>query len=263
MTTGTQPAIAIKNRQISGKWTFAICAVLLVLFGTLSFSASSKSERDDEPMHLVGGYVHRYLQDYRINFEDPALFGMWAAPPLPNTAILVETQHPIWSNIPTEPISSGCSRFHAVPHSGELAGFDAQRVPVAVHVRRRRAGRRWRAWWSWRFAGSVGAIATTFLFALDPNLAAHASLVKNDVVDRIADGGAWLFVVAIRPRGSIWRLVSSRSCSGAAVNTNSPACCSVRSHCCCWLCGRSSRDAAWRSGHHARNIWDRLAAVTS
>src|SRR5947208_304324 len=104
MTTGSgAPQATAKSAkwQLNWKWTLAICAALLVLFGTLSFTASlTKNATYDEPIHLVGGYVHRYFNDYRINFEDPALFGMWAAMPLPNSAISVDIRHPTWSMIP-------------------------------------------------------------------------------------------------------------------------------------------------------------------
>src|SRR4051812_37175618 len=60
--------------------TAAAVMVLAIVFGAISYRASlTKSATYDEPLHVVGGFVHRYFNDYRINPEDPALFGLWAA----------------------------------------------------------------------------------------------------------------------------------------------------------------------------------------
>ena len=56
-------------------WTLALCAAMLILFATLSYSAAlTKNATYDEPLHAVSGYVIRDLGDYRIDPEDPAFF---------------------------------------------------------------------------------------------------------------------------------------------------------------------------------------------
>src|SRR5262245_52719730 len=72
MDPSTSPA----RGRLREFWAVIVCAVLLALFGLLSYSAAlTKSATFDEPLHLVGGYVHRTTGDFRINPEDPALFG--------------------------------------------------------------------------------------------------------------------------------------------------------------------------------------------
>ncbi len=50
-------------------WLVAIIvSALLLIFAGLSYCAVlTKCATYDEPLHLVGGLVHRYLHDYRIN----------------------------------------------------------------------------------------------------------------------------------------------------------------------------------------------------
>jgi len=59
------------------------CAALILIFALLSwFATASKSPTHDEPQHALGGWLGLRYHDYRINAEDPPLWGYWAA--LPN-----------------------------------------------------------------------------------------------------------------------------------------------------------------------------------
>ncbi|MBC8108249.1 MAG: hypothetical protein H7Z14_16805 [Anaerolineae bacterium] len=261
MTTGS-PSIAIKKR-LTGKWTLAICAALVVLFGTLSFTASlNKSATYDEPLHLVGGYVHRYLKDYRINFEDPALFGMWAALPLPNTAIMVETRHPLWSKIPADTDQQWPFVVYTLYRTAEnwpdstLAVARSQFMFVGVALGALAA------WWSWKLAGSVAAIATAFLFALDPNLAGHASLVKNDVATGLLMVALAYSLWQFGRHGSLWRLAMVAVVCGAAVNVKFSGVLFGPITLVLLAVRAFMPNQPWRiAGITLKNIWDRLAAV--
>ena len=60
--------------------TAAAVAILLVVFGTLSYRAIlTKSASYDETMHAVAGQVIRQDEDYRLDIEAPALFLRWGA----------------------------------------------------------------------------------------------------------------------------------------------------------------------------------------
>ena len=68
-------AAKIFARPPSRRAAFYICAGLLGLFALMSYSAIlQKSPTWDEPLHVTGGYLIRWLGDHRIDPEDPALF---------------------------------------------------------------------------------------------------------------------------------------------------------------------------------------------
>lgn len=155
---------------------------LLLAFVTLSYSASrSKSPTFDEPMHLVGAWVHRHVGDFRINMEDPPLWHYVAALPLGRTAIGFDPEEPSW-----QAMIGNYYRQWAYSHAKLYADravdahalFNRSRAMmllfglatgIAVAVV------------AWRLAGPLAAIVATALFAFDPTFLAHAPLVKNDV----------------------------------------------------------------------------------
>ena len=76
------------------------CAILLILFAMLSYSAVlTKIATYDEPLHSVAGYVHRTLGDFRINPEDPALFGYWGSIPHGKKALQINTDLVFWDKM--------------------------------------------------------------------------------------------------------------------------------------------------------------------
>ena len=79
----------VPDRRTAGQ--IGACAALLVLFAVLSFTAiRGKSATYDEPLHAVGGYMKRHFADFRINPEDPSLFGFWSAIPHGPAALQVD-----------------------------------------------------------------------------------------------------------------------------------------------------------------------------
>ena len=200
-------------------WAYASCALLLVLFGVLSYSAVlGKSATYDEPLHVVGGFMHVNFNDYRINPEDPALFGIWSALPHSNVALsiditsvafrqaaalvdkqwkfVVDTLYATPENDPNQFLSTSRAMFTFI---GIAAG--------AIM-----------AWWTWRLAGAVAAVVATFCFALDPNFLAHASLVKNDVALTLFMLCAAFAMWGFGRHGSWWKLLVLGLVCGGAIN---------------------------------------------
>ncbi len=173
---------AYATRKLSGRIAMVAVVLLLITFATLSYSAIlGKSATADEPLHLVGGAVHRFCHDYRINFEDPPLLGWWASLPLTRTTFNLNTNS---SHYRAAVQDSG---FGIVPFflhtmypkgSNHDAALDRSRacflllgIGLGALI----------AWWAYQLGGPVAAIAAAALFCLDPNFLAHAPLVKNDV----------------------------------------------------------------------------------
>src|SRR4051794_25251332 len=71
----------------------AAIGALLALFAALSYTAArTKSATYDEPLHAVGGFIELRYHDYRIDAENPALFGMWSALPHNRGDLSVDTR---------------------------------------------------------------------------------------------------------------------------------------------------------------------------
>src|SRR6185295_7813613 len=98
------PAAAARIRARKPAWfTTAACAALLGCFALLSASAArTKSATADEPLHLMGGFMHRNYLDFSVNIEDPALFGWLFAIPLPKDLLQVNRESISYRQIPTD-----------------------------------------------------------------------------------------------------------------------------------------------------------------
>lgn len=200
-------------------WAYAACAALLVLFGVLSYTAVlGKAATYDEPLHVVGGFLHVNFDDYRINPEDPALFGMWSALPHSNVALSVDITSPSFLQATTNVDKQWpfvVSTLYSTPENAPDWFLNTSRamftfIGVACGVVL--------AWWSWRLAGAVAAVIAVFCFAFDPNFLAHASLVKNDVALSLFTLAAAFAIWAFGRDGSWWKLLVLGLVIGGAIN---------------------------------------------
>ena len=57
----------------------------------------TKSPTMDEPLHAVGGFVHVFHRDYRINPEDPPLWNYWAMLPHDRSSLALSFDDPDWA----------------------------------------------------------------------------------------------------------------------------------------------------------------------
>ena len=164
-------------------WTLAIVGLLLLCFGAVSFTAVlGKSATYDEPLHLVGGLVHRYDRDYRINPEDPALFGWWASLPQARDSLPLDTTNAFYEGATADSNQQWWFVIDA------LYGHDPARADQVLDRSRFMfvivgvALGALIACWAYQLGGSWAAIAAAALFCFDPNFLAHSALVKNDVM---------------------------------------------------------------------------------
>jgi hypothetical protein len=172
------------------------CIVLLAAFAVLSWTAAErKSAIYDEPLHTVGGWLIRNADDFRVDPDHPSLWLRWSSLLNGPEALHPDTSSPHWdrmfSNYWSCYLFSADTLYHATPGprlegsaGGGAGAVDADRVvararfmmlvvAVALGALVAVSG--------WRLAGPMAAVTATALFALDPGLIGHASLVKNDI----------------------------------------------------------------------------------
>jgi 4-amino-4-deoxy-L-arabinose transferase-like glycosyltransferase len=200
-------------------------------FGALSYSAvRTKSATFDEPLHVVGGFMHRFYGDYRINPEDPALLGLWAALPMDRDTIRVDAPPPARGSIFSEPFESTLvvvdrqwlfvtgALFQTPANDGAAIVNASRRMFVLTGMLLIGVV----SWWGWRLGGAVGALVPAALLTLDPNFLAHAAMVKSDVPMALLmvsmAYGTWRLGQP-SGRGSWWRLVVLALVVGVAFDT--------------------------------------------
>lgn len=167
----------------------ALIVWLGVIHSVLSFvSLSTKSPTFDESIHALGGYSVRFLNDFRIDPEDPALWHRIQALAARRDEVKIDQSSDLWNQIKAD---SGLQFYFA-----HQTYYGSGSVDVESIINRRRAlfsifgaatvigsGLLAR-----NLAGVVGlarapaGLFTSGLLAFDPNLLAHSSIIKNDVM---------------------------------------------------------------------------------
>ena len=182
------------------------CVLLLGMFAGMSWTAAgTKSPVYDEPLHTVGGWLIRNAGDYRVDPDHPPLWLLWSSLPNGPATLRPDTGSPHWDRMLTNYWSCYLFSADTLYHT---PGIDPDRVVararfmmllVAVALGALVAS------WSGALAGRlvakasvpVAAVTALALFAFDPGLVGHASLVKNDI--------ALAFVTALLAF-AVWRL---------------------------------------------------------
>jgi hypothetical protein len=168
--------------------------VFAVVFVTLAVVAhSQKSGTWDEPMHLASGYAALVEGNYLVDPSHPPLARMWAALPLlgmpdvdMDSAALDRTSSPQWL-----PESYEFARqFVYVRNDANRLLFSARTMIVLLGVV---LGVLIFAW-IYEWLGFVPGVAALAFYTLEPNLAAHSSLVTTDMAVSCAIVGAAYFL---------------------------------------------------------------------
>lgn len=153
----------------------------LALFVALALGASSgNSATWDEPIHLTAGYAALTAGDYRVDPSHPPLLRMWAALPLVVDRPVREVDT---VRIDQRPAASWVTEAYGLAHRFLYVDNDADRMIgygrtmiVLLGVVLGAVLFAWALAW----LGTVPAAVVAALFALAPNLLAHASLVTTD-----------------------------------------------------------------------------------
>src|SRR5688572_10189642 len=197
--------------------TFA-CGTLLVLFAINSYTtALTKSATADEPLHLVGGFLHRHYGEFSMNVEDPPLFGTLFALPLPRSLLKVDLSSSEYRGITsdiTHQLPVWWRTLYDTPGNDEQRALNRARfVGTMVGVSLGALI----AWWSYRLSGSIAALIATAMFAFDPNFLGHASLVKNDVILTLCLCTLALAIWRVGVRAHGWNVLALAALPGLAM----------------------------------------------
>jgi hypothetical protein len=184
-----------------------VCVIFCLAFGCLSYSAAlTKSATFDEPLHLVGGYLHHFDGDFRINPEDPPLFGAIAA-----VGMRADALRPDRSGQAFGDAAETSDSVEFVVHTLYASASDGDALLQTARQRFAIIGvclGGLIACAAWRVAGPASAMVACALFCLDPNFLGHAGIVKNDVLIsgcmlllalclwRLGTTGAWQWLAA-------------------------------------------------------------------
>ena len=173
-------AYLARSRLLSiGSMVLFIAMFSLISFGVIR----QQSPTVDEPVHLLSGYAALKWSDYRANPEHPPLAKLWAA--LPLLALDIKDPRPAaiaWEIIPRTPphtthTGSVAAKLFFVDNDAEAIFFWAklQMVLLALLL----GGFIYR--WSNELFGVEAAIASLFVYGLDPNIIAHSQIVHTDI----------------------------------------------------------------------------------
>jgi 4-amino-4-deoxy-L-arabinose transferase-like glycosyltransferase len=154
----------------------AAVAVLLAAMGAAMLS-SSLGDNDiyDEGGHLAAGYGYLKIQDFGFNAEHPPLGNMLSALPLLVWNPRLATEHPSW-------------RLRAAPIAGAIFLYRNRVRPATLLLAGRAVTMAFTlllgavlAIWTRRRFGAAAALLALFLYATDPNFAAHGHYITTDV----------------------------------------------------------------------------------
>jgi hypothetical protein len=153
-------------------------AFMLVLLGTIK----ELSPTFDEPVHVVAGYSYLKWGDYRVNPEHPPLAKALAA--LPLLAFDIKDPRPAnsdWERIPKQQPGIPTVKFARellFVHNDGAKLFQYAKLPFVIITLILGL---FVFLWSLQWFGPVAAIASLTLFATDPNIIAHSTIVHTDM----------------------------------------------------------------------------------
>ena len=160
-----------------------IAAVLVafaaVFIGLAWGKAHQKSAVWDEPIHLTAGYAALARGDHRLDPEHPPFLRQWAALPLLlrddvqlDTSVVDRTPPTTWAWT----LYAHCQKFVYADNDGDPLLLRSRMMIAALGVLLGVLLFSWVLEW----AGFLPALAALAFYTLEPNLAAHSSLVTTD-----------------------------------------------------------------------------------
>lgn len=206
------------NRRDAAVTTVVCASLLIIFFAASAIAIRGKSSTYDEPMHALAGWVHLHRGDWRIDYEDPPLWQYWAALPHGAGALHANFDSPSWRRIPTSWSEQWPWTVETLYRMGNDGEAFVQRCRTMMILLGAVLGVVI-AVWGWRIGGRTTAVAATVLYAFDPNVLAHAALVKNDVALALCMLLLSLALWRMGRRLTAWSLAGAAAACAAAMVT--------------------------------------------
>jgi hypothetical protein len=213
---GAPVSVGGRGQRGNGMKAIAIacCVMLCAIFAFMARSAAlGKCATFDEPTALVSAWAQTHYLDFRLGPENPPLYKYFIGLGVGRDRIGIDRQSPGWKAMLTDMNGDGSFSVNALYHRPErdvdrlLDRARSMMIALAVALGAVIA------WWAWRLGGPLAA------FCFDPNMLAHAPLLKNDLPLALAFtalmGGVWL--LGERATIARWAVVSIML--GAALTT--------------------------------------------
>jgi hypothetical protein len=196
------------------------CGVLLAIFAVASMKSWwNRCCTFDEPLHLVSAFSESYLNDYRINPEDPPLWKHFGIAGISRDRLTLDTSSTNWqrslANSSARDTFVTDTMFHTSANDADAVLREARLHMIFLGV----ALGAVIAWWSWRLAGPLAACVSCAAFCLDPNFLAHSSLLKNDVPMTLIFTGLMAAIWLLGERASAPRCVAVALLTGIGIVT--------------------------------------------
>ncbi len=155
----------------------AIFALTFILLEVASYT--QKSATWDEPIHVTDGYASLVQGDYRVDPEHPPFLRMWAAIPMAmmgatpaNLADIERTAPGTWAWT----LYGFCEQFLYGQNDADRLLYAGRFMIVLLGV----ALGGLLFFWAREWLGFWPAVAALGFYTIEPNIAAHASLVTTD-----------------------------------------------------------------------------------
>jgi hypothetical protein len=194
--------------------------MLCATFAFLARSAAAqKCATFDEPLALVSAWVQTHDLDFRVGPENPPLYKYIIGLSLYGLDLRIDRGSPAWNRMLTDMNSNiwfvSDVLWRRPQHDVDRLLNHARSCMIALAVVLGIII----AWWAWRLRGPAAAVVALALFCFDPNILAHAPLLKNDLplalVFTTLMAGIWL----LGERATVVRWAGVSLLLGAALTT--------------------------------------------
>lgn len=161
---------------MNNKWINWLAVFLLVLMLVLEItSASTKSQTNDEAVHLMAGYSYLTEHDYRLNTEHPPLTKYLAAIPLLFLQPELDTGHPAWQTTNQWKMAPDFLYNNTVSADTLLFWGRLPTMLLSLLL----------GWlifvWARKLFGARAGLLALIFYVFSPNILAHSRLITSDL----------------------------------------------------------------------------------
>ncbi len=173
----------------------------------------------DEPAALVCAWVQTHYFDFRVGPVNPPLYKYVIALGLFGEDLRIDRKSSAW-NISLSDMNGGASSMNdplygRPEHDADRLLNNARAFMIMFGV----ALGAVIAWWAWRLRGPVAGVVALAAFCFDPNMLAHAPLLKNDLPVTLAFTALMGVIWLLGERATVVRWVFVSLLLGAALTT--------------------------------------------